>query len=74
MAHQNPTASRYSDRGVLDAIALVLGTAVEWSPDHLEAVADLVGKARPHPGSFEDPNAYESAFETDRERSEAGTG
>ena len=45
--------SRPTDTYVVDALATMLGTADEWrsAADYLEAIADLVGQVRPHPGA-----------------------
>lgn len=38
------------DTQILDELAVVLGATEQWDADTVETIADLVGKARPHPG------------------------
>lgn len=50
------------DEYVVDAIATYLGTWSEWSgADALEAIADLIGRVRPHPGNVP-AEIYAQAF------------
>ena len=51
----------WTDKAVVDAIALCLGTAEEWQPHHLDVVAELVGYVRPHPGDIPH-DEYEQAL------------
>lgn len=52
MNHNPQTAA---DQQTVDTVAHLMGTTPEWNADTLEAIADLVGQVRPHPG---DPTNY----------------
>lgn len=64
--HEGESKQRPTDTDIVDAIALGLGTRVEWSgADELEWIADTVAKARSHPGGQE-PDDYIKSFATQR--------
>lgn len=63
-----------SDQQVVAGIAMILGTAPEWSAEQLEQIADLVGVVRPHPGDYQEPSEYEVEFRRETGRSLAGDG
>lgn len=51
-----------TDQDVVDSIATMLGTNPRWSgADDLEAIANLIGKVRPHPGDNR-PADYRAKF------------
>ena len=51
-----------NDEQAIDAIATLLGTSADWSADHTEAIANIIGRVRPHPGCYEYSDSYTFAF------------
>lgn len=57
-----PGEAPVTDQTVVDCIATMLGTNPLWSgADDLEAIANLIGKVRPHPGGGR-PADYRTKF------------